>query len=53
MQDNCKKYKKEVLDKIQYETSRIDTGLTKSVSLHNLLKEIGWVDLAEKRRIRS
>ena len=35
--DNCTKYEKQELDKIQAEAARIVTGATKLVSLHALL----------------
>ena len=47
--DNCSKYEKQELDKIQTEAARIATGATRLVSLSALCKEIGW-DSLEKRR---
>ena len=37
------------LDKLQSEDARIDTGLTRSVSLENLYRERGWVPLSIRR----
>jgi hypothetical protein len=51
--DNCTQYEKDILEKMQYEAARIVTGLTRSVSIQNLLKEIGWVSLAERRKIQK
>ena len=47
--DGCTVYEKENLERIQYEAARIVTGLTRSVSIDNLMKEIGWVSLADRR----
>ncbi|WAR04253.1 hypothetical protein MAR_019622 [Mya arenaria] len=49
--DGCTVYEKENLEKLQYEAARIVTGLTRSVSIDNLMKEIGWVSLADRRKI--
>lgn len=38
------------LEQIQHEAARIVTGLTKSVSLERLYKEVGWVSLKERRK---
>ena len=43
--DNCTKYEKNELDKIQNEAARISTGTTKLMSLDNLYKEVGWQNL--------
>ena len=37
--------KKTRLERIQYEAARIVTGLTRSVSIDKLVKEIGWLSL--------
>ena len=47
--DGCSQYEKDSLDKIQNEAARIVTGLTRSVSLINLHKEIGWLSLSDRR----
>ena len=44
--DGCIAYEK---TRIQYETARIVTGLTRSVSIDKLIKEIGWLSLSNKR----
>ena len=41
--DGCTAYEKTRLERIQYEETRIVTGLTRSVSIDNLIKEIGWL----------
>lgn len=51
--DNCTVYEKESLEKIQYEAARIVSGLTRSVSINNLLREIGWVSLSDRRKIQK
>ena len=51
--DNCTIYEKESLEKIQYEAARIVTGLTRSVSINNLLQEIGWVSLSDRRKVQK
>ena len=50
--DNCAKYEKELLDKIQLDAARIVTGLTRSTKITLLLKEIGWVSLDDRRKIQ-
>ena len=47
--DNCTKYEKEELDKIQNEAARIATGATKLVSLIPLSNEIKWESLEDRR----
>ena len=37
------------LERIQYEAARIVTGLTRSVSIDKLIKEIGWLSLSDRR----
>ena len=51
--DGCNLYDKQNLEKLQYESARIVTGLTKSVSIERLLREIGWVSLADRRQIQK
>lgn len=51
--DNCTDYEKDNLEKIQYEAARIVTGLTRSVSVDKLIKEIGWVSLSDRRKIQK
>ena len=51
--DNCTEYEKELLEKLQYDAARAVTGLTRSVSIENLLKEIGWVSLSDRRKIQK
>lgn len=51
--DSCTIHEKDTLEKLQYEAARIVTGLTRSVSIQNLLNEIGWVSLADRRKIQK
>lgn len=51
--DSCRQYEKDTLEKLQYEAARIVNGLTRSVSIHNLLNEIGWVSLEHRRSIQK
>ena len=41
--------KKIRLERIQYEAARIVTGLTRSVSIDKLIKEIGWLSISDRR----
>ena len=47
--DGCTIYEKTRLEQIQYEAARVVTGLTRSVSIDKLVKEIGWLPLSERR----
>ena len=47
--DGCAQYEKDRLERIQHEAARIVTGLTRSVSIHKLYTEIGWLSLSERR----
>ena len=47
--DGCTAYEKTRLERIQYEAARIVTGLTRSVSIDKLIKEIGWLSLSDRR----
>ena len=47
--DNCTKSDKLLLDKLQNEAMRIVSGATKSASISDLYKELGWESLAERR----
>ena len=51
--DGCNDYEKDSLEKLEYEAARVVTGLTRSVSIDRLLKEIGWLLLSERRRIQK
>jgi hypothetical protein len=51
--DGCNLYDKQNLEKLQYEAARIVTRLTKSVSIERLIREIGWVSLADRRQIKK
>ena len=47
--DNCTAREQESLEKVQNEAARIVTGVTRSVSLNNLYREIGWLSLSDRR----
>ena len=47
--DNCTRYEKQELDKIQNEAARIATGATKLISLKNLQNEVKWQPLQKCR----
>ena len=51
--DSCTVYEQNSLESIQYDAARIVTGLTRSVSIANLLREIGWVSLADRRKMQK
>ena len=51
--DNCIQYEKDMLERIQYEAARLVTGLTRSVTINNLLNEIGWVSLSDRSKIQK
>lgn len=51
--DSCTLYEQNVLESIQYDAARIVTGLTRSVSIVNLIREIGWVSLADRRKMQK
>ena len=51
--DGCNDYEKDSLEKLQYEAARVVTGLTRSVSIDKLLKEIGWLLLSERRKMQK
>jgi len=51
--DSRTQYENDQIEKIQYEAAKIVTGLTKSVSINNLLKEVGWVPLSDRRKIQK
>ena len=47
--DGCTAYGKTRLGQIQNEAARIVPGLTRSVSIDKLIKEIGWFSLSDRR----
>ena len=49
MWDGCTLYEKKKLEQIQYEAARLVNGLTRSVSVEILIKEIGWLSLSDRR----
>ena len=51
--DGCTMYEKEQLERFQYEAARIVTGLTRSVSIDNLMSEIGWLSLSDRRQFQK
>ena len=48
--DGCSLQNCNRLEKVQCEVARIVTGLTRSVSLDLLYKEVGWVPLSQRRK---
>lgn len=51
--DGCTAGEKQQLERFQYEAARIVTGLTRSVSIENLMSEIGWLPLSERRKFQK
>lgn len=51
--DGCSEFEKIKLERIQYEAARIVTGLTRSVSINNLIHEIGWMSLDDRRKMQK
>ena len=51
--DGCTMYEEEQLERFQYEAARIVTGLTRSVSIDNLMSEIGWLSLSDRRQFQK
>ncbi len=51
--ESCTMYEQDSLEKLQYEAARVVTGLTRSVSIAKLLREIGWVSLNDRRNIQK
>ena len=47
--DNCTRYEKQELDKLQNEAARTATGATKHISLENLQDEVKWQPLQKRR----
>ena len=45
--------KKTKLERIQHEAARLVTGLTRSVSIENLMKEIEWLSLSDRRHFQK
>ena len=48
--DGCSQQNSIALDRLQNEAARIDTGITRSVTLENLYRECGWSSLADRRK---
>ena len=51
--DNCTQYEKNRLEKVQIEAAIIVTGTTRSITLNNLYKEIGWLTLEDRRTYQN
>ncbi len=51
--DGCSENEKDTLEKIQNEAARIVSGLTRSVSIENLRREVGWQLLAVRRNVQK
>ena len=44
---------KETLQKVQIEAARIVSGVTRSITLSNLYKEISWLTLDDRRKYQK
>ena len=53
MWDGCTIYEKEHIERFQCEAARTVTGLTRSVSIENLMSEIGWLSLSDRRQFQK
>ena len=51
--DNCSKYEKGRLERIQPEAARIVTGTTRSISTIKVYNEIGWLTLEDRRKYQK
>ena len=51
--DGCTDYEKLLIDRLELDAARIVTGLTRSTSTELLLKEIGWLQLSERRKYQK
>ena len=51
--DGCTQYEKENIERLQHEAARLVTGLTRSCSLDNLYREIGWISLQDRRKYQK
>ena len=47
--DGCTLYEKRKMEQVQYVAARLVTGLTRPVSIENLIKVIGWLSLSDRR----
>ena len=45
--------KKDRLEKVQIEAARIVTDTTRSITLHNLYEENGWLTLEDRRKYQK
>ena len=51
--DNCSKYEKDRLKRMQLEAARIVTGTTRSICTITLYNEIGWLTLEDRRKYQK
>lgn len=51
--DSCTELDKNRLEQLQFEAARVVTGLTRSVSINNLIEEIGWISLNDRRKLQK
>ena len=51
--DNCSQQDCNNIEKIQLEAGRIITGSTKLVEISKLYKELGWLELSERRDLHK
>ena len=47
--DGCTLHEKRKMEQVQYVVARLVTGLTRPVSIENLIKEIEWLSLSDRR----
>ena len=51
--DNCTVREIEFLENIQNEAARTVTGVTRSISLENMYREIGWLTLSDRQKYQK
>lgn len=51
--DKCTLYETETLEKLQYGSARIVTGLKRYVSTTSLRRKIGWISPSDRRKIQK
>ena len=51
--DNCFVREKQSVEKIQNEAARLVTGITRSASINNLYREIGWMTLEDRSKYQK
>ena len=51
--EGCTLYEKHRLELIQYEAAQLVSGLTGSVTINNIMNEIGWLSPSDKREYQK